>query len=859
MGEVYKARDTRLNRSVAIKVLPPHFSDNAEMKARFEREAQTIAGLNHPHICVLYDVGHQDGTDYLVMEYLEGQTLAERLERGALPLDEALKLAIDIADALDKAHRQGVVHRDLKPSNVMLTRSGAKLLDFGLAKLRAADAKSAPVTVSAAPTDANALTMQGAILGTLQYMSPEQLEGKDADARTDIFAFGTTFYEMVTGKKAFEGKSQVSLMAAILEHEPQPVASLQPLSPPLLDRLIRKCLAKDPHDRWQSASDLVEGLKWIRDGAGAAPIASTSRTRWKPAIVLAIILAVAGALVSAVFFSSRPVSETPLWFSVIPTEGNFSSVPAGAISPDGNSIAFSAVNASGANTLWLRSFDSSDARELPGTAGGVGTSPFWSPDGRSIGFFADGKLQRVSIDGGTPQVLAQAPNPRGASWGIDGTIIFAPAPGGGLFKISASGGTATSLKVPDPSKQESQFEYPHFLPDGKHFLYWNLNTDPQRAGLYAGSLDSPDTKRIADIPSRAEYADGYLLYGRGTDLFARPFDLMHLETTGQERRIASGLGWMYGELENRAFSTSSTGKLAYSSSTFQQPSQLVWFERSGRRLESAGKPGEFFGFVVAPDHKKAVLESTDGTLWLLEFSTGIASPLNTDKTAFTPIWAPNGDRIAYTKLVNSLETISPSSGKKETISFSPEATAGAFLQSWSPDGRFVVWSKSSEGQSDLWIASLEGKPTAAPFLQSPSNEFRAQISPDGHWIAYVSNESGREEVIVESFPQPGQKKRISTEGGNFPAWRPDGRELYYLEPSAAQRSKLMAVRVDASSNTFSASRPELLFETPPLGNNPRRGQFAAFGAGDRFLMNVLVEDTKPRAITVILNWPALLK
>jgi len=864
MGEVYKARDTRLDRTVAIKVLPSHRSDQPDLRERFEREARAVASLNHPHICTLFDIGREQDTEFLVMEYLDGETLAERLKKGPLPLDQVLRHAIDIAGALDKAHAAGIAHRDVKPSNIMLTKSGAKLLDFGLAK-RGAE-KNVPGSLSQLPTNAD-LTAQGSILGTLQYMSPEQLEGQDADARSDIFGFGTTLYEMVTGVKAFEGKSQVSLMAAILEHEPRPISSIQPLSPPLLDRLVRKCLAKSPQDRWQSAADVAEGLNWIRDGvpaSSAVTAVSPGAARWKIAALVAVIVVLAGALVFNAMNSRRGESDDLLWFSIVPPESRFPVFPAGAISPDGRNLVFSAVNAAGAETLWLRSLDSPNARELPGTATDLAHVPFWSPDGRSIGFFANGKLQRINVDGGTPQDLAPAPNPRGATWGIDGTIIFAPVPNAGLLRVAAAGGAVTPLRVLDRANQESGLMYPHFLPDGKHYLYFVLSPDPKRAGVYAGSVDSSDSKRVADYDSRAEYADGFLFYGAGEDLFAQAFDISRLQVTGEGRRIASDLGSMYGETQNRAFSVSVAGRLTYTARSYVAPSQFAFFDRSGKRLEAVGPQGQYLGLKVAPDQRKAILENADyrggrSPLLLLEFSSGTASPLNIESDSGTAAWAADSVRVGYIRFVSAaFSTIAVNSGVKETLASGP-AIVGAYAQSWSPDGSSVILTTSTEGQSDMWIVPLDGKGKPAPFLQTPANEFRAEISPNGRWIAYVSNESGRDEINVVSFPQPGQKKRISADGGNFPTWRPDGRELYYLAPSAGNRQKLMVVGVDPASSEFVASRPQSLFEAPPMSLNPRRAQFAAFGNGDRFLMNALAEDTKPRAITVIQNWPALLK
>jgi eukaryotic-like serine/threonine-protein kinase len=859
MGEVYKAKDTRLDRTVAIKVLSEHLSDRPELRERFEREARAVASLNHPHICVLHDIGKDQNVDFLVMEYIDGETLSDRLKKGPMPLEQALRFATEVADALDKAHREGIAHRDVKPSNIMLTKSGAKLLDFGLAK-RGVEARSLN-SASQLPTDAG-LTSHGAILGTLQYMSPEQLEGQEAGVRSDIFAFGAVLYEMITGAKAFEGKSQVSLMAAILEHEPRAISSLMPLSPPLLEKIIKKCLQKDPNDRWQSASDIIEALGWVRGGETAAPIVGTERpsARWKSIALAATTLAIAALIaVALVFF--RKTSEGPVWVSVIPPDTNFAGRPTLALSPNGKRIIFSAPNAAGANVLWIRSLDSAEARELPGTV--TGTLPFWSPDGRSIGFFnfTEGKLERLDVDGGTPQVLAPAANPRGGSWSADGNIIFVPAPSSGLMIVPAAGGPPTPWKFAD--RTAATFEAPTFLPDGKHFLYFVFYSDTQKQGLYAGSLDGGDNKRIPGSISKGEYANGYLFFCKGNDLFAQRFDLSKLELAGEAVRIGSGIGYNYGDTANRAFTVAPGGALAISTQTVLATTQPIWFDRAGKQLDRIAEPGNYFGLNAARDHKKVVLEKNDPqsgntTAWLLEFSTGIASKLNPTNVN-TPVWAADSEHVIYVPDDYSVESISISSGKTETLFPSSEETQGAYFQNTSPDGHYLIWSKSVGGQSDIWIAPIDGskqKPT--PFLQTPANEFRAEVSPDGHWIAYVTNESGRDEVIVESFPQPGQRRRISSGGGAFPEWRPDGKELYYLAPFAGQRWKLMAVKVETGSS-FSASVPQVLFETPELGDNPRRGQYVVLGNGDRFLMNAVIPETKPRSITLLLNWPALLK
>ena len=533
MGEVYKARDTRLDRIVAIKVLPTHLADRPELRGRFEREAKTIASLNHPHICTLYDTGHQDEIDFLVMEYLEGETLAQRLVKGSLPMEQVLRYAIEISDALDKAHRKGVTHRDLKPGNIMLTKTGTKLLDFGLAKLKQ-EVVPANVPLSDLPTAKDPLTAQGTLLGTLQYMAPEQLEGKEVDARTDIFAFGASVYEMATGKRAFEGKSQASLIAKILEIDPPPISSLQPMTPPALDRVVKRCLAKEPEMRWQTASDLCEELKWIAEGGSRtgmpAPVVAQRKIRERVAWAVAVIAVVAALALASPFFRRSSDEPRVLKIAVLPPEKTTFSVRSlPAVSPDGRRLAF-VLTAGGKDELWVRDLDSLAARALTGTDGA--SYPFWSPDSRTIAFFADQKLKKTEVAGGPALTLCDAINGRGGTWNNDGVILFGVF-GGSIFRVSAAGGIATALTAPDKASGETDHRVPWFLPDGRHFLYTATNRDPEKVVIYAGDLDSKNRKLVVAGNSNAVYSPpGYLLFVRERTLMVQPFDVGKLETTG---------------------------------------------------------------------------------------------------------------------------------------------------------------------------------------------------------------------------------------------------------------------------------------------------------------------------------------
>ena len=590
MGEVYRARDTRLDRTVAIKILPGHIAARAGLRERFDREARTVASLNHPHICTLHDIGQQDGIDFLVMEYLEGETLAQRLKKGSLPLEQVLQYAIEIADALDKAHHRGITHRDLKPGNIMLTKSGAKLLDFGLAKLQAS---SAPASLSQLPTVNDSITAQGAILGTLQYMAPEQLEGKEADARTDIFAFGVVVYEMATDKKAFEGKSQASLIAKILETEPAPIASLQPMTPPMLDRVVKKCLGKEPEKRWQAASDVCDALKWIAEGGGSQSVGGVpavaqqnqnKRLIWMAAAAATLL----AALVAGVFYVRRPPAEVrAVRFTVAPPEKQ--TFPATvnllsylSVSPDGNKLAFIANDSTGRSLLWVRDLDSQTAQPLPGTddAG----SPFWSPDSRFIAFTANTSLKKIAVTGGPPQTITALPANGMGTWNRDGVILFVASPGSPVLRVSsAGGGSPVPVTSLDSSREQVGHGWPSFLPDGKHFIYSAISANPENSGIYVGSLDSKVGKLLLNVISMALYSPpGYLLFVRAGTLFAQPFDADRLELKGDAIPIAEGV--QASPNGRAAVAVSQNGVLAYQSRPTNANDQfkLVWVDQKER-------------------------------------------------------------------------------------------------------------------------------------------------------------------------------------------------------------------------------------------------------------------------------------
>ena len=728
-GEVYLAEDSRLGRKVALKILPEHLSERADLRERFEREARAVSSLNHPHICTLHDIGEQDGIHFLVMERLEGESLANRLEKGALPLEQTLEYAIQIADALDKAHRQGVVHRDLKPGNIMLVKSGAKLLDFGLAKLKATEATEE--NLSNLPTEQANLTAEGTILGTLQYMAPEQLEGKDTDSRTDIFAFGAVVYEMATGKKAFEGSSQASLIAAIMQSDPPAMSTLQPMTPSSLDRIVRTSLAKDPDDRWQAASDVQRQLQWLTETeaeervVSAAPASkSSSPMAW---VVLAVVTLFAVGMTVLAFWPGAQARELRLHI-MTPAASNSTHF---AISPDGMHVVFVAT-AESRSQLWLRALNSTTASPLSGTEGAL--LPFWSPDGQSVGFFADARLKRVDISGASGETLAAASSGRGAAWNRDGTILFAPTAIGPLFRVSANGGEPTVVtQVQSP--QQTDHRFPQFLPDGRHFLYYARGTLEGR-GVYVGDLDGAVTDRVVDADAGAVYASsGHLLFVSDGTLYAQDFDLDQLVLIGSPSPVVEELATSDG-ISHAAVSASSSGPFVYRTGTNR--TQFVWFDRSGMELARVGEPdsARVMNPSLSPDGRRIALgRNIDGNwdIWLLDVQRGFLDRMTSNTAVdYSPVWSPDGNRLAFMSARPDMPGLyqTPPSGSSgdELISDSVNGSP----TDWSPDGRFVLYDDSGETTGiDLWALSLDGDEEPFPVVQTNFDERVGQFSPDG--------------------------------------------------------------------------------------------------------------------------------
>jgi Tol biopolymer transport system component len=871
MGEVYHARDTRLNRSVAIKVLPPHVASDPDLRQRLEREARTIAALNHPHICVLHDVGHDNGTDFFVMEHLQGETLADRLKKGALPVDQALRYGIEMSDALDKAHRQRVVHRDLKPSNIMITPSGIKLLDFGLAKLQAQAVL--PAGLSQAPTGNVDLTAQGTILGTMQYMAPEQLEGQEADARSDIFALGMVLYEMVTARKAFEGKSQASLMASILEREPRPISELQPLSPSALEHVIQGCLAKAPDDRWQTAHDVMKQLKWIAAGgsqAGAAAVVPSQRRGrlgWIVAAGFGVVL-MATSLVTLRYLRTPEQAEQTRFSVATPQMPNPYNV---SVSPDGRRIAFVAGGSGSTVTasLFVRPVDSVDAQPLPGTQGA--TAPFWSPDGRRIGFGAQGKLKRIDLSGGPPQNVCDAGIFGGGTWNADGAIVFSAGPGP-LKRVLASGGEPVVVTALDPSHGENAHAWPFFLPDGRHFLFLALgSSQAEYRAIYVGSLDSKERTQVVRAPSMPLYAPpGYLLFHRDGTLMAQPFDAKRLAVSGEPIRVADGVAFNPGN-GRAAFAVSNTGTLLFRTGEAGAPSQLTWYNRLGRSLGTVqAPPDQYRGIGLSPDNKRIVVhrhqEPTGGDIWVSDLDRGTFTRFTFDPFHnFAPMWSHDGSFIVFSSTrgggpPNLYRKSSSGAGNDELLLKSEFVN---FPEHAAPDGQSILFGQSNPGTGiDVWILPLSGDRKPKPLISTEFFDGFSKFSPDGRWVAYHSNETSRTEVYVQSYPQRSGKWQISTQGGSYPRWAKSGRELFYLMDDGT----VMAVDVQADGGVLKAGTPHVLFKSNVIfGSHGGGGStidmpYDVAADSQRFLINERVgPSSQDTPITVVLNWAAALK
>jgi eukaryotic-like serine/threonine-protein kinase len=878
MGEVYRARDTRLERTVAIKILPAHPSSSSELNARFEREARAISSLNHPHICHLYDIGSQDGTAYLVMEYLEGETLADRLRKGALPLKQALEFGVQVAEALATAHRAGILHRDLKPANIMLTANGAKLMDFGLAKpAPALGGTGAPavsrltpstptLTVAALSSPVKALTQQGTVVGTFQYMAPEELQGAEADARSDVFSLGCVLYEMATGRRAFDGKSQLSVLTAILEKDPGPVSRVQPTSPPALDQVVKTCLEKNPEERFQTAHDVKLQLKWIAGTDSQAGIRVPARRRlrfgWLAAGAAALVALSFG--VTYVMFAPR---SAPVVRSFIPPPPGTSfttiSPEAGppVISPDGTRLAFTVRDEKSNVMLYVHPLTSLTAQPLAGTEDA--SYPFWSPDSREIGFFAGGKLKKIEASGGPPQVLCDAALGRGGAWSKEGVIVFAPGPAQVLLRVSAAGGAPEPASKFDTALAQNSHRWPQFLPDGQHFLFWARSSrGAQEHTLYVASLGSLDAKPLMKSESMAVYVPDYLLFMRDQTLMAQPFNARHLETTGAPTPIAQHVAT--NSMTNRPiFSASDTGTLVYETGDAMQGWRLGWFTRDGKPAGAVGDLDHYFDPAISPDGTRLAVGvltgQGTGDVWIFDLVHATKTRLTFGpSTQRFPVWTPDGKTVFYGSTGKGALHIYA----KDTDGSSPEhvvlesSDGFEYPECFSPDQRYLVYVRvaaDSKTSADIWALPLFGERKPFPIVQTAFRDFEPAVSPDSKWMAYENNESGRNEIYMTAFPGGGAKWQASTNGGSVPRWRGDGRELFFLDSA----DSVMAVDVSTSGNTIRMGAPHALFHHG--GVQIQQGPYAVTADGKKFLINSgdVKEESQP--LTLVQNWPAELK
>ena len=872
MGEVYAAEDLNLNRKVALKFLPDAFTGDPERMARFEREAKLLASLNHPNIAAIYGLVQAEGKRFIVMELVEGETLAQRIGKGALTVDEALGICRQIAEGLEAAHEKGVIHRDLKPANVMITEGDkVKILDFGLAKALSGETQAADSSQS--PTVTEAMTRPGVVLGTAAYMSPEQAKGKTVDKRADIWAFGCILYECLTGKRAFEGETVTETLAAILKGEPDWQA-LPATTRPSIRFVLRRCLDKNMIQRLRDAADVRVVIEEA-PGFGETPV--TVKRSWLAWSVAALLLV---TLAPVAFFHFREVAPpaSQLVRFTIPLSEKMSFAGRGefALSPDGRWLAFSCAGSDNVNRLWVRALESLEMNPLPHTEGPYITpSLFWSPDSRIIAFEAGGKLKKTDLMGGPPQTICDLPGDLyGGAWNREDVIIFGSIQG--LMRVSAKGGVASPLTVLDPALKEGWHRYPTFLPDGRHFLYVRRSNTLENSGVYLGSLDAKpaeqSTKLLAATMLSSVYVPmassetGQLLFQREGMLLAQAFDPRRLALAGEPIVVAEPVGSMG---SYACFSASANGTLIYRAGT-EQNFQLTWFDRQGKTLGTIGESRTAMSLALSPDAARVAVSrgnaSTSSAIWLHEFSRGTDTRFTFGGISFAPVWSPEGNRIIYTTREESGSNLyqKPVSGaKNEELRL--RSIGSALPTSWSSDGRFLLYTTwDPKTKIDLWMFSLEGDRKPIPFLRTEFSESDGRFSPDMRWVAYVSDESGSDEIYVCGLSQSsgrtsletGGKWLVSKGGGTGPRWRGDGKEFYYRSADG----KLMAVDVIGGS-VFQIGTPRLLFQTPPEHPSQlfRISSWDVTADGNRFLLSTPVGESSSSPFTVVLNWTALLK
>jgi eukaryotic-like serine/threonine-protein kinase len=869
MGEVYRAHDERLGRHVAIKIVPTTYADDPDRLRRFEQEARAASALNHPNILSIYDIGQKDGAPYVVSELLEGETLSKRIDGTQLSQRRALEYALQIAHGLAAAHAKGIIHRDLKPDNIFITNDErVKILDFGLAKLTQPDFTQTQSNIVTRRVE----TDPGSVMGTVSYMSPEQLKGLDVDPRSDIFSLGSVLYEMLAGQGPFYRESVAETMSAILKEDPPDLSRANKTVSQDFERLINHCLEKNPEARFHSARDLAFALDALPTSgttvaipAGTAPISARlpSSVTLRHIIVgtvaaMAVIAAVALVVAFILpYFRRTPTEAHTVRFFINPPEK--ASFGPFAISPDGLHLAFVASDAFGKASLWVRPLDSPIAQPLSGTEDAI--YPFWSPDSRFIGFFAGGKLKKIELSGGTVQTLCNAAIPRGGSWSSSGVIVFGPSPNEALYQVADAGGPASPLTKLEPSRQEASHRWPFFLPDGRHFLYSVLG-GPQSQGIWVTTLDGKDTRRLLNISSSiAMYAaPGYMLFRHEATLMGQVFDVNKLQLSGDAFPVAEQVGFDLSTFQTY-FSVSQTGVIAYSAATGGK-TQLTWIDRTGKELGLVGPPANYIRPSLSPDGKRVAVDGSDSQgnrdVWLLDLASG-----NSTRFTFDPaqdlfaVWSPDGSRIVFGSDREGPRNLYQRSAKgadKEELLL--KSDFNAYPVDWSHDGRYIAYViNDPKTKIDVWVLPVTGDQKPFPFAKTEASERGARFSPDGKWLAYVSDESGVPQIYVETFPSSGGKWQVSTSGGYHIAWRQDGKELFYV---AADR-KMMAVDIKGEGANFEAGPPTPLFELRVPNYTGSQAQFAVTPDGQKFLIANTHGENKSEPITVALNWTANLK
>jgi eukaryotic-like serine/threonine-protein kinase len=848
MGQVYRATDTTLGRQVAIKILPDAFAADPERLARFEREAKTLASLNHPHIAAIYGFEKSAGMHALVMELVEGDDLSQRIARGAIPLEEALPIARQIADALEAAHEQGIVHRDLKPANIKVRADGTvKVLDFGLAKGMEPAAGSSS-NLSRSPTLSMHATQAGIILGTAAYMAPEQARGKTVDKRADIWAFGVVLFEMLTGSQPFPGEDISHVLARVIERDPD-WSALPPVLPPALEMYLRRCLVKDPRHRIRDIGDVRLALEGAFETT-AKPDKPSWRDRipWIASAMMLLLVAGGGALLTR-FLRPPAVHDLRTTFAISPPD-KAANISKPAFSPDGRNVLFLS-SSEGHQYIFVRPLDSPVATRLAGTD--AANFPFWSPDSRQIGFFSGGKLKKIDAAGGLVQAICDAKVPAGGTWNRENIILFGEDSGGGIKRVPASGGSPTHVLQVNANEKETDVDFPSFLPDGRHFLYFSWNNVTAAIGVAA--IDGSDRKLVLKTdsgePPVAYVAPGYLMFARLTTALAQRFDATKLELMGEPVSVMENVGETSGDRYSN-FSVSATGDLVYLNGN-GSGRQLAWFGRDGKEIRSVGPAGSYYDIVLSPDEKKAAMQRVESVsdIWLMDLVRGVPSRFTFNRAPDNPTWSPDGSSIIFSS-PDGIYRRNSNGAESETLLAKVMGLDNGM--DWSPDGKNVVFSTAGEKTgSDLWILPLSADAKPYPFIQSEFEEKEGFFSPDGRLIAYVSDESGRNEVYVQTFPRSGGKWQVSTSGGAQPHWRRDGKEMFYLAPDRT----LMSVDVKSGA-AFDVGTPKPLFSTRVSAYDaPNR--YAVSADGQRFLVNSSAREVESQPLTVVLNWAAQFK